>query len=308
MAAVQAQVLLKWLRAAGEPTRLRLLALCAETALSVSDLAHALRQSEARVSRHLKILCEAGLIERLRQGQWVHYQIAAGADSTSFSRGLLVQLDRRDPLLLRDVSAARAAATPDPRTPSLGSESRLGRALAGFFGAHASGTPLGAVLVVGVSHPELLERAARAARHCTALAASRRAAQGARAFAEQRGFDCDVRHGADLAPAGSQFEAVLLDQPPVTGEALAQLLAEARRLLTAAGRLWIFEPYESLEISRERIVEHPLARLRRLLGAADLECERLSPLEADGQHVIAALARPASADQAHTGTTGGATP
>src|SRR5256885_3658604 len=66
--------LVKWLRAAGEPSRLRLLALCADGALSVSDLAQALRQSEPRVSRHLKILCEAGLLVRLRHGQWVDYR------------------------------------------------------------------------------------------------------------------------------------------------------------------------------------------------------------------------------------------
>ena len=59
--------------------------------------------------------------------------------------------------------------------------------------------------------------------------------------------------------------------------------------------MWIFEPYEALEVSRERIVEHPLARLRRLLGTAGLACERLSPVEADGEHVLAALARPATA-------------
>ena len=54
----------------------------------------------------------------------------------------------------------------------------------------------------------------------------------------------------------------------------------------------MFERYESLEGSRERVVEHPLARLRRLLGDASLVCERLSPLEADGEHVLAAVARP----------------
>jgi DNA-binding transcriptional ArsR family regulator len=303
MPTVQPPVLLKWLRAAGEPSRLRLLALCAEAALSVSDLAQALRQSEARVSRHLKILCEAGLIERLRQGQWVHYRMSAATDSTSFSRGLLAQLDRHDPQFLRDASAARAAAAPDAQCPFPGGESRLGRAIAGFFAADATGTPLGAVLVVGVTHPELLERAARAARHCTALAASRRAAQGARALAERRGFACEVRQAS--SPSGSQFEAVLLDHPPVTGEALARQLEEARRLLAPAGRLWIFEPYESLESSRGRIVEHPLARLRRLLGAADLVCERLSPLEADGQHVIAARARAPAAGEAQAVAAGG---
>ncbi|HYL70751.1 MAG TPA: ArsR family transcriptional regulator, partial [Candidatus Dormibacteraeota bacterium] len=56
------QELVTWLRAAGEPTRLRLLALTADAALSVSDLAQAVKQSEPRVSRHLKILTEAGLL------------------------------------------------------------------------------------------------------------------------------------------------------------------------------------------------------------------------------------------------------
>ncbi|MGH8322266.1 MAG: ArsR/SmtB family transcription factor, partial [Steroidobacteraceae bacterium] len=72
MAATDSATALGWLRAAGEDSRLRLLALCARQELSVSDLAEALRQSEPRVSRHLRILCEAGLLERLRQGQWVH--------------------------------------------------------------------------------------------------------------------------------------------------------------------------------------------------------------------------------------------
>src|SRR2546427_139763 len=87
--------LVKWLRAAGEPSRLRLLALCADGALSVSDLAQALRQSEPRVSRHLKILCEAGLLVRLRHGQWVDYRLAEGLEAASFVRGLLAQQSSR---------------------------------------------------------------------------------------------------------------------------------------------------------------------------------------------------------------------
>ena len=74
---------LGWLRAAGEDSRLRLLALCARQEFSVSDLAEVLRQSEPRVSRHLRILCEAGLLERLRQGQWVHYQVSKSTAAAS---------------------------------------------------------------------------------------------------------------------------------------------------------------------------------------------------------------------------------
>jgi DNA-binding transcriptional ArsR family regulator len=297
-------VLLKWLRAAGEPSRLRLLALCADAALSVSDLAQALKQSEPRVSRHLKILSECGLIERLRQGQWVHYRLAAPPEASSFVRGLLAQLDPRDAQLLRDATSARAAIAADVQAAGQGTESRLGRALREFVTAAAPAAVFDSVLVIGVMHPELLEWAARSARQCTAFAPSRRAAQGARAFADRNGFSCrvlkvagtDARFGAELAPA--HFDGLLLDHPAASGEALVQMLEEARALLAPTGRLWIFERYESLEGTRQRVIEHPLARLRRLLGAAGLRCERLSPIEADGEHVLAAVARPIAAGPA----------
>jgi ArsR family transcriptional regulator len=296
-------LLLKWLRAAGEPSRLRLLALCTEAAFSVSDLAHALTQSEPRVSRHLRILCEAGLIERLRQGQWVHYRLTGSAPAASFVRGLLAQLERRDPVLLADMSAARALAVPERQDLAHAAHSRLGRALAGFAAASGLTAPLGSVLVVGVHHPQLLEACAAAARQCTAIAHSRRAAQAAVAFSQRRGFTCRVlkpvsatASGAEgLARAGAAFDAVVLDHPATGGDALARLLAEARALMAPAGRLWIFERYESLESAHERVVEHPLARLRRLLGAAGLQCQRLGPIEADGEHVLAAVSRIAAA-------------
>src|ERR1700704_5759945 len=95
--------LISWLRAAGEPSRLRLLALCDQGDLSVSDLAQALGQSEPRVCRHLRILSDAGLIERLRKGQWVHYRLATNTPAAGFVKGLLAQLDRGDAVFARDL-------------------------------------------------------------------------------------------------------------------------------------------------------------------------------------------------------------
>ena len=63
------------LRAAAEPTRLRLLALCAQGELTVSELTQILGQSQPRVSRHLKLLCEAGLLERVPEGTWAFYRV-----------------------------------------------------------------------------------------------------------------------------------------------------------------------------------------------------------------------------------------
>src|SRR5476651_552268 len=78
--------LLGGLRAAGESTRLRLIALLAEGELTVGEIAEALGQSQPRVSRHLKLLAEGGLIERLPEGAWVFYRLAHDGE-----RGRLVQ-------------------------------------------------------------------------------------------------------------------------------------------------------------------------------------------------------------------------
>src|SRR3569833_2948672 len=102
-----ASELVAWMKAAGEPSRLRLLALCCERDLSVTDLGLVLRQSGPRVSRHLKILCAAGLLERVRQGQWVHYQLSRNEAATQFVRGLLAQLNREDAVFVRDRQHAR---------------------------------------------------------------------------------------------------------------------------------------------------------------------------------------------------------
>jgi DNA-binding transcriptional ArsR family regulator len=288
-----------WLRAAGEPTRLRLLALIVEGELSVSDLAAAVGQSEPRVSRHLRILADAGLIERQRQGQWVHYRVPAVAQTASFVRGLLGQLDRRDERLAQDRSAARSALGADAVGAT--GESRLGRALAALVSGDAAAGG-GAALVVGVTHPELLRACASATRSCVALAGSRRGAQAARAYAESCGLTCRVLEASpgrgltptDLARAGGRFDLILLDHPPADDVGLSHTLETARQGLSAEGRLWLFEAYDTLEGSRARVVEHPLARLRRLLGERGLQCERISPLEADGEHVLAASARRAA--------------
>ena len=96
--------LLSGLRAAGEPTRLRLLALCAHAELSVSELVHVLGQSQPRVSRHLKLLVEAGLLERHREGVSVFYRVAEDGESGPLARALVALLPATDPDLARDLA------------------------------------------------------------------------------------------------------------------------------------------------------------------------------------------------------------
>jgi hypothetical protein len=99
----------------------------------------------------------------------------------------------------------------------------------------------------------------------------------------------------DIEAAGSGFDVVFLDHLAVPESGLDGLLGYGRRALAADGRLWLFERYESLEVSNEKVVEHPIGRLRRMLGDVGLTCERLSPIEADGEHVLAAVAVPSRA-------------
>src|SRR5882724_2704435 len=91
------------LRAAGESTRLRILALLAREELAVLELCRVLDQSQPRVSRHLKLLAEAGLVERFPDGAWVFYRLAAAGRAGDLAAEVLRAIDPADPVLVRDV-------------------------------------------------------------------------------------------------------------------------------------------------------------------------------------------------------------
>ena len=100
------------LRAAGETTRLRLLALLAEGEHSVKDLTEILDQSQPRVSRHLKLLADAGLVTRNAEGAWAYYRLAENEPAADLGRWLVERLDSDDPGRARDrvrAVAVRAA-------------------------------------------------------------------------------------------------------------------------------------------------------------------------------------------------------
>jgi ubiquinone/menaquinone biosynthesis C-methylase UbiE len=94
--------ILQALKALGEPTRMRIMALCAQGDLSVSELVHILGQSQPRVSRHLKLLCEAGLLQRLREGSWVFHRLSANPEQYDFLHRLIDLIPNDDEVLRRD--------------------------------------------------------------------------------------------------------------------------------------------------------------------------------------------------------------
>jgi ArsR family transcriptional regulator len=96
--------LLVGLRAAGEHTRLRILALCARSELSVSELVKILGQSQPRVSRHLKVMVESGLLERLPEGARVYFRVSDDAAVSGLGQALVGLIPDSDACLNRDFS------------------------------------------------------------------------------------------------------------------------------------------------------------------------------------------------------------
>jgi ArsR family transcriptional regulator len=119
--------LLEALRAAAEPSRLRLLAICAQGEWTVSELTQVMAQSQPRISRHLKLLAEAGLLDRFREGSWVFYRRAQRGEGARVARALGRMLPDDDPVLALD--RQRLAAVREARR----------RAAERFFDGHAEG-------------------------------------------------------------------------------------------------------------------------------------------------------------------------
>ena len=94
------------LKAVAEPTRLRVLALLAHGEFTVKDLTRILGQSQPRLSRHLKLLAEAGLVVRAPEGSWVYFRLAEEGRGGEVARQVLEGVDPADPVLVRDHARA----------------------------------------------------------------------------------------------------------------------------------------------------------------------------------------------------------
>ena len=256
------------LRAAAEETRLQILALLAEGELSVSDLTEILGQSQPRISRHLKLLAEAGLIERHREGAWAFFRLRDGGPAAALLRPLLDSLDPADSFLeagrarLGAVRAQRARAAqaffarlaPDwdrvrsLHAPEAAVEAAVGDAL--------GSKPVRSLLDLGTGTGRMLQLLATRAARAVGLDASHAMLAVARANLEKAGLHrVELRQGDIYAPpfAAASFDLVLIHQVLHYLDDPARALGEAARLLSPGGRLLVvdFAPH-SLEFLRER--------------------------------------------------------
>lgn len=99
---LQLDIMVDVLKAAAEPSRLRILTLLMRGDLTVSDLTQILGQSQPRVSRHLRLLSEAQLINRYQEGAWAYFRLVDNEEYGAIIREILQRLDEADPLIERD--------------------------------------------------------------------------------------------------------------------------------------------------------------------------------------------------------------
>lgn len=305
--------LLTALRAAAEPSRLRLLALVAQAPFCVRELTEILGQSQPRLSRHLRLLSDAGLLARNREGANVWFGLAEGA-SADLAREILAHLPPGSPLLQADrrqaarvlAERARNASESFRRHGAAWDEgSELGLPSALIEDALLALLPkgaLGRLLDIGTGTGQLLERLAPRISAGLGVDASREMLALARARLAGAGCShCRVQL-ADmyrLPQAEAHFDLVVLQMVLHYAEEPAAVLAEAGRVLRPEGWLVVVDlaPHDRAEIAAKlahRWHGFADARMTALLRAAGLVIAARSQIAAP-LPVSLWAARPAAA-------------
>lgn len=273
--------LVAMLRAAGDPTRLRLLLLLRQAELTVSELIEIIGQSQPRVSRHLKLLCGAGLIERFKEGSWVFYRACDEGRAAALVSSLAAMLpepldgDQKHLAAVRDKRAQAAAAYFKANASEWGRIRSLHapeRAVEAAILKHLTGTPIQHLLDAGTGTGRMLELLAPHAKKAVGVDVSPDMLAIARDTLMRAGLGNAQVRLADTYrlpfEAGDEaagFDVVLFHQVLHYLDDPAAAVAEAARVMRSPGRMLIadFAPH-GLEFLREDYAH-------RRLGFADKE-------------------------------------
>lgn len=280
------------LRAAAEETRLRILALLLEGELSVSDLTDILGQSQPRISRHLKLLVEAGLVERHREGAWAFFRLTDRGAAARILRPLLEGLDRTDQIVHDDRSRldavrsqraqvaqsffARLAPEWDRIRSLHAPEAAVEAAVLESLGSK----PVRDLADLGTGTGRMLQLLAPKAIRAVGLDASHAMLSVARANLERAGLrNVELRQGDIYAPPFPRdtFDLIVIHQVLHYLDDPARAIREAGRLVAPGGRILVvdFAPHR-LEFLRERQAHRRLGFAREQvagwLDEAGLDC------------------------------------
>src|SRR3990167_1474436 len=271
------------LRAAGEPTSLRMLALLAREELAVLALCRVLDQSQPRVSRHLKLLAEAGLVERFPDGAWVFYRLVTGAHARQLVDETLALIDpaalglARDAERLQSVRGERSAEAGEyfARNAARWDEIRSlyvsETAVEDALHQAAGPGPFKRLVDLGSGTGRMLTLLGPQAEHALGLDLSQQMLNIARRNTAEAGLtNVELRHGdifdTRLPEAGADLVVVhqvlhYLGDPAAAVKEAARIVAEGGRLLIVD-----FAPH-TLEFLREQ-------HQHRRLGFSEPEMER----------------------------------
>jgi ubiquinone/menaquinone biosynthesis C-methylase UbiE/DNA-binding transcriptional ArsR family regulator len=295
------------MRAAGEPTRLRLLALLDKLDLTVSDLISILNQSQPRISRHLKLLVEAGLAERFQEGAWAYFRTVEDGPARRFLNGVLNPIAHDDAIVAEDevkldaIRASRARRAANyfasnaahwDRIRSLHvAEDQVEKAML-EMGLAADPDSL---LDLGTGTGRILQLFAPHVQHGVGVDASRDMLSVARStLAGDDIQHLQVRYG-DVYKLGdgARYDLIVLHQVLHFLEDPALALRHAQRRLSRNGRLLVvdFAPHD-FEFLREEHAHRRLgmatAQVKRWLALAGLRLvdERMLKPKSDNQTAL----------------------
>jgi ArsR family transcriptional regulator len=276
------------LKAIAEPTRLRLLVLLAAGELSVKDLTGILGQSQPRISRHLKLLAEAGLVERAPEGSWVYFRLADGGQGSALARLLLESVDRADPVLVRDRRRLEALRLEREKAAQAYFQEHAGewdriRALhvaeadvEAAIGEALGPGPFDLLLDLGTGTGRMLELLNGRYRRGLGIDLSPAMLAYARAKLDRSGIaNAQVRQGDiyDLALADQSAAALVMHQVLHFLSEPQRAVREAARVLAPGGRLLIvdFAPHD-LEFLRQEFAHERLGFAREQVAHWLAEC------------------------------------
>ncbi len=289
------------LKSAGEPTRLRLLALLASGEATVKDLTEVLAQSQPRVSRHLKLLTEAGLIARLPEGSWAYYRLAEEGAGAATVRALLDRLDLDDPVLVRDrqrLDALKAAHAADAQAYFAANAAGWDRlrslhvpeaAVEAAIREAVGSRPIHALLDIGTGTGRILTLLADRYTRAVGVDMSHDMLSVARANLAAAGLDnAHVRQGdvTALSVGTGAFDVVVIHQVLHYLDDPARAIREAARAVAPGGRLLIvdFAPH-GLEFLRTEHAHRRLGfgheQMRAWIEAAGLDLDLVRDLPAE---------------------------